>query len=156
MRVVGSLPYQRARGAAERAAPLVALVLAVLLAAVGCSRGSGPGPQAGTPQVRGDPERGEQLFGEKGCIGCHTVGGVGGQVGPNLTEVGRRDLARERPGRTWPDVSAYIRESIKDPQAYIVPGFPNPSPMPSAEVFFLSERDIDDLVAYLVSVSRTK
>jgi hypothetical protein len=77
---------------------------------------------------------------------------VGGQVGPNLTGISRRDLPRERPGRTWPDVAAYIRESIRNPQAYVVPGFPDPSPMPSAEMFGLSGQDIEDLLAYLLSV----
>lgn len=123
-----------------------ALLLAAVLAAGGCGRPGGQGS--------GDPRRGEALFGEKGCNGCHTIQGVGGQVGPNLTEVSRRDLARERPGRTWPDVPAYIRESLRTPQAYIVPGFPDPSPMPSAEQFGLTERDIDDLIAYLLSVGR--
>lgn len=154
MRVVGRHALRRDRGAAIHASPLVALLLAVVLAAGACSRRIGPGPQAGAPQVRGDPKRGEELFGEKGCNGCHTISGIGGQVGPNLTGVARRDLARERPGRTWPDAPSYIRESIKDPQAYIVPGFPDPSPMPSAEQFGLSDQDINDLITYLLSVAR--
>jgi mono/diheme cytochrome c family protein len=139
-------------GGGPRGAFIASLVLAALLA-VGCGRqevASVPGLPA---SVRGNPGRGEALFGQKGCIGCHTVSGIGGQVGPNLTMVARRDLARERPGRTWPDVVTYIRESILEPQAYIVPGFPNPSPMPSARLFELSDQDIDDLIAYLFSAA---
>jgi cytochrome c len=31
-----------------------------------------------------DPEKGRQLFVGKGCVVCHSVNGVGGQVGPAL------------------------------------------------------------------------
>jgi cytochrome c2 len=141
------------RGAARLAAPL----LAVILLATGCARQAATPPsEAAAPavQIRGNARRGEELFGQKGCIGCHTVSGIGGQVGPNLTEVSKRDLARERPGRSWPSVVAYMQESIREPQAYVVPGFPNPSPMPSARQFELSDRDIEDLIAYLFSVGQ--
>ncbi len=33
---------------------------------------------------------GRQLFQEKGCIGCHSIGGLGGKVGPPLDDVGLR------------------------------------------------------------------
>jgi mono/diheme cytochrome c family protein len=35
-------------------------------------------------------EEGQHLFAQKGCIGCHSVGGVGGKVGPALDDVGLR------------------------------------------------------------------
>lgn len=107
---------------ARAAAPLLALALAL----VGCTRPAAGPP--GLPQVTGSPGRGEELFGRIGCIGCHTIKGVGGQVGPNLTEVAQRELRRERPGGSWPDVVTYIKESIRTPRVYVVPGFPNPSP----------------------------
>lgn len=31
-----------------------------------------------------DPERGRELFLEKGCVACHQVSGVGGDLGPSL------------------------------------------------------------------------
>lgn len=34
--------------------------------------------------VPGTPERGEQLFRDKQCAACHTIGGKGGKVGPGL------------------------------------------------------------------------
>ncbi len=34
--------------------------------------------------VPGTPERGEKLFREKQCAACHTIGGKGGKVGPEL------------------------------------------------------------------------
>ncbi len=165
---MGSGPRHEFReGTAGPAVPSLALslqvilVLAVIVLVAGCARRvTDVPPPAARPQdptaaslLRGEPVRGETLFGEKGCIGCHTVQGIGGQVGPNLTEVARRDLATERPGGTWPDVVAYIEESIRSPQAYVVPGFPTPSPMPSAEQFGLSDQDITDLIAYLLSLA---
>lgn len=36
------------------------------------------------------PEVGRELFEEKGCIGCHSVKGIGGTVGPALDNVGQR------------------------------------------------------------------
>jgi mono/diheme cytochrome c family protein len=66
------------------------------------------------PADQGDPARGEQRFAEIGCNGCHTVAGVGGMVGPDLTHVGSAP-PRER-GR-WSSARAYIEESIRQPQA---------------------------------------
>jgi len=128
-------------------APLLLPVAVIAFASVPMPRG--PGSGTGGAATHGDPGRGAELFGEKGCNGCHRIRGVGGAVGPDLTRVFRLDLARDRPGNRQSDVAAYVRQSVLDPQAYIVPRFPDPSPMPSAQVFGLSERDIDDLVAYL-------
>lgn len=45
-------------------------------------------PGAQTEQVvPGTPERGQKLFSDKRCVVCHSVGGKGGKVGPDL---GRR------------------------------------------------------------------
>jgi mono/diheme cytochrome c family protein len=42
-------------------------------------------PGGDTAQVvPGTPERGEKLFRDKQCAGCHTIGGKGGKVGPEL------------------------------------------------------------------------
>ena len=63
------------------------------------------------PPPSGDPKRGEALFREKGCNGCHLVRGDGGIRGPDLSVVGS-----QRP-------ADYIRESILDPDAKIQPGY---------------------------------
>jgi putative heme-binding domain-containing protein len=54
----------------------------------------------------GDSARGRELFAVRaGCAGCHTVAGVGGVTGPELTEIGAvRNIA-------------YLRESLLDPGA---------------------------------------
>jgi alcohol dehydrogenase (cytochrome c) len=41
----------------------------------------------GTPA--GDAAAGERLFAGKGCFGCHMVGGRGGVLGPDLSNIGR-------------------------------------------------------------------
>lgn len=40
---------------------------------------------------KGDPLAGQKVF-EKTCVQCHTIYGKGGQVGPDLTGVGRENL----------------------------------------------------------------
>lgn len=37
-----------------------------------------------------DVETGKTLFFERGCIGCHSIGGQGGKIGPDLANVGAR------------------------------------------------------------------
>jgi ubiquinol-cytochrome c reductase cytochrome b subunit len=75
---------------------------------------------------------GEKLFGSLGCIGCHAIGGVGGSVGPVLTNIGARR------SRSW------IIEQIRDPATH----FPGGTMPPYAS---LSPRDMNALVDYLVS-----
>jgi len=97
--------------------------------------------------VQGDPTRGERRFGEIGCNGCHAVAGVGGVVGPDLSHLASRPL---REAGRWRSVSQYLRESIRAPQAYLVAGYPGD--MPAAATLKLSDRDVEDLVAYLLTL----
>jgi cytochrome c oxidase cbb3-type subunit III len=55
----------------------------------------------------GDIERGQQIFSTKGgCAKCHTIGGHGGAIGPDLTDIGdRRDVAELRISLLEPDAS---------------------------------------------------
>ena len=66
----------------------------------------------------GDGGAGRKVFFEKAeaaCIRCHKIGNKGGDVGPNLTDLGLRQK-RE-----------YILESIIDPNKVIAPGFESAS-----------------------------
>jgi mono/diheme cytochrome c family protein len=94
-----------------------------------------------------DPiQRGRQVFQEKNCGSCHRVGSSGGTSGPDLTHI-----ATVAEGRK-PDTSArdYIIESIRDPGAYIVPGFPDT--MPRGLDRGMTQEDFDDLVLYLLTL----
>ncbi len=60
----------------------------------------------------GDAERGKTLFHKtQSCILCHRIGSEGGEVGPNLSDVGKR---------TKPN---YLLESVVDPSAQIAKEF---------------------------------
>jgi cytochrome c oxidase subunit 2 len=87
------------------------------------------------------------LFLAQGCGACHTLtdAGAEGQVGPDLDGVGQR--AGERlPGL---DAQAYIRQSILDPNAYVVEGFPE-GVMPQNFGEKLSNDEINALVQFLL------
>jgi ubiquinol-cytochrome c reductase cytochrome b subunit len=43
-----------------------------------------------TASLSGGALQGSSLFEEKGCISCHRVANVGGQRGPDVSEVGGR------------------------------------------------------------------
>jgi mono/diheme cytochrome c family protein len=93
----------------------------------------------------GDPQAGEQLFGMKGCIQCHEVGGKGGRLGPSLDFLKRanspvliaaalwnhgpemvetlRAVGIERPtfaGRELADIVAFIQSSPLEPSTETV------------------------------------
>lgn len=99
-------------------------------------------------------DRAIQIMVNNGCGGCHTIQGVAGMVGavgPELTKIG--SVAADRIAdpnyageATTPE--EYIHESIVNPNAYVVEGFPaNVMPQNFSET--LSEEDINTLVEYL-------
>ncbi|NQW16485.1 MAG: cytochrome c oxidase subunit II [Chloroflexi bacterium] len=91
-------------------------------------------------------ENGEQLFLNTGCSGCHSTG-TNTIVGPGLGGLS------DRAGSTVESLSAedYVAQSIVSPSAYIVGGAPV-SAMPGTFGAQLSAGEIDDLVAYLLSL----
>lgn len=76
---------------------------------------------------------GESVFKAEGCSACHKLNGVGGEIGPELTHVGRRRSAE------------WIRQQLENPRSH----FPS-SPMPSFAK--LSPKDMNDLVDFLSSL----
>jgi mono/diheme cytochrome c family protein len=94
-----------------------------------------------------DEAEGAKIFtGKAGCVGCHNAGSGGGASGPNLSHIGT-DAATRKPGM---DAAAYIDESIRTPQVFVVPG-PWPAPMPPNFTQTLTAEEINQLVAYLLS-----
>jgi alcohol dehydrogenase (cytochrome c) len=67
--------------------------------------------EKGAERAPGDPAKGARLFEQSGCTGCHAVGGKGGFLGPDLSEVGaRRSLAQ-------------LGASLADPNAEVSPDY---------------------------------
>ena len=90
----------------------------------------------------GDAAKGQQLFASLGCSGCHSSGS-NQIVGPGMAGIKARAATR-KPGMT---AEAYIEESIKSPNAFVVEGFP-PNVMP-ATFGNLSAEELRNLIAYL-------
>lgn len=90
------------------------------------------------------------LFHSLGCRGCHKVGGVGGDDGPDLTAVGQKDPGRldftRVPGERT--LANWFAEHFRAPAA-LVPG----SQMPDLG---LDEQQIDRLVFYTLSLRRSR
>jgi cytochrome c oxidase subunit II len=126
------------------------LLLAVLaLALTGCGGGkeTGPFPSTVIGTVAKGPSgaaAGKGLFTSNGCGGCHTYkpAGTNGKVGPDLDH-----LAADAKKANHGSVEDYARESIENPSAYVVPGFPN-GVMPAYKGK-LTDSQIDDLVSFL-------
>ena len=113
--------------------------LAIVLVAAACA----PEPPATDPIGRGG-----QLYRGLGCANCHerSISNLFRPVGPSLDQVG---LVA---GKRVPGMSAeeYLRQSITDPGAYVVPGYPDSMPRGLARE--LSPEDLAALVAYLASL----
>lgn len=91
--------------------------------------------------------RGQRVYLDMGCGGCHTIEGLSaGVVGPNQTRIGA--VAETR----IPDMSSeeYIRESILNPSAHMVEGFPD-NVMPKNYGDLIEPDQLSDLVAFLLS-----
>ena len=80
--------------------------------------------------------QGRRLFEQKGCIGCHSVGGQGGKVGPALDDVGLRRTPK------------WMVQHFRDPQS-VTPG----SVMPK---FGFTEAEAKALTDFLVNLKEYK
>ena len=91
----------------------------------------------------GNATAGKALFASQGCNACHTFRPAGStaKVGPDLDDL----AANAKRG----SVQEYTAESIEDPGAYVVAGYPN-GVMPQ---FQLSDKQVADLVAFLTGGS---
>jgi mono/diheme cytochrome c family protein len=143
----------------RRAVIVAALAVAVAVAA-GCGSegttqalpqtvvGTLPKPQAGPAKIpKGDAAAGKQLFQSQGCGGCHTYAPANttGTIGPNLG-----NLVADAKKANQGSLEQYTFDSIKNPGAYTVPGYPS-GVMP--DFSSLSDQKIADLVAFLTQPS---
>src|SRR5439155_5979715 len=98
-------------------------LLALMLAGCGGGKVAGPFPKTVIGTVTKAPSgaaAGKALFAQNGCGGCHTFkpAGAAGKVGPDLD-----NLAADAKKANRGSVEAYAKESIENPDAYVVPGF---------------------------------
>jgi putative heme-binding domain-containing protein len=76
--------------------------------------------RAAVENLPGDAAKGRALFNSQGCPACHMLNGIGGVVGPDLSEVGaRRSSQRLRqclvdPGSALPDGFLMVRAVRND------------------------------------------
>ena len=126
-------------------------LLAFALAGCGGAEVVTPTPETVIGTVAQAPSgsaAGKALFASNGCGGCHTYepAGTTGKVGPDLDKLAA-DALKAKKG----SLPAYTKQSIEDPGAYVVPGYPN-GVMPPYKGK-LTDQQIDDLVSFLTTKS---
>jgi len=94
-------------------------------------------------------QKGKKLTETLGCLGCHSVDGSV-RVGPSFQGLFGRQVDLEGGGKATAD-EAYLRESINQPKAKVVKGFPNVMPEFKGKI---SEEDLSAIIAYLKTLKR--
>jgi mono/diheme cytochrome c family protein len=108
-----------------------------------------PPETAALANVPPELKAGAELFSKNGCVACHSTQPGQTLVGPSLAGLADRAGQRE-PGKS---AEEYITESVRNPSAFIVPGFPGPpSPMPPFSQAQISDDDLKNLIQYLLSL----
>ena len=94
------------------------------------------------------PDPGKLIFFSQGCATCHTIEGIsttvtGATIGPDLTNIATIAATRK------PSLAAedYIKESLEDPDAFVVAGF---KPLMPALADEITENELEDLVDFLL------
>ena len=144
-------PLRRGSPAAIAMAGVAVVVFGALtivaFTAGGASTAASPSAVTGTPTGTGG---GADLFRAKGCVACHD--GPDGassdvDVGPNLNYLPA--VASRRVAGL--DAAAYVRQSIQEPQSFVVPGYePGGDRMGLMPALGLTAGEVDALVAWLV------
>lgn len=84
------------------------------------------GEGTATGQEEPLPVRGERLVGKSGCLNCHAVSGKE-KIGPNFQGLYGSKVPLGD-GSTVTADEEYLRESVEDPGAKVVKGYPNVMP----------------------------
>lgn len=103
---------------------------------------AGGGSAAGPSPV----EAGAKLFQEKACMTCHLP--AGGGIGPKLAGIVGHEVELMTGEKVIVD-EAYLRESILQPMAKVVKGFPPAMPTFAGQ---LNEDQVMSLIAYIKSL----
>lgn len=91
--------------------------------------------------------RGAKYFQTRACSSCHNVDNPAVKVGPSLYKKWGNEEQFDDGSKAIFDEN-YARQSILEPQARIVKGYPRPSPMPSFQGQ-LSESELSALIEYI-------
>jgi nitric oxide reductase subunit C len=147
---------------------LLIALLAIVVMLAACGGGEEPAapaaPVAQPPVATGagDAAAGQALFsksvlnGNAGCVTCHSLEPGKALVGPSLAGIASR-ASSTVPGE---NAEQYIRQSIMDTNAFLAKGCNAADPeapcvasiMPQDWPDKLSEQEINDLVAYLLTL----
>ena len=131
--------YESADKTAKLTADEIANIADYLLALI-----PGENVEEDTTDKKGFQQTGEVAFESNGCVACHSTG-TDTLVGPGLSGIGNR--AGSRVDNLTPD--EYLKQSLKEPSAYVVDGF-TPA-MPSFS--YLGDDEIDKLIDYLKTLN---
>lgn len=108
-------------------------------------------PTPTPPPPSASPAAGKTVFEKSGCVACHIVAGVftmaPAGLAPELTKIGTVAATR----KSGVSAEAYIRESLAQPAAFVVPGFQPIMPPPTAGISPTGQQ-LEDLIAYLLSL----
>ncbi len=118
---------------------LFVLVLSIAVSLAACGGGDS-GSGGGANAAAGEKLFNESLIGtQPGCKTCHSLEAGVVMVGPSLAGVGSRLD------------EAGMRQAITEPDATVVDGF-TAGTMPAALAGELSEQQLNDIVAYLMTL----
>src|SRR5207253_10079903 len=88
---------------------------------------------------------GLSAFNASGCSSCHTLSAAGATatIGPDLDKLVSYAKQAKQP------LTAFVHQSIVDPEAYVQPGYPK-GVMPTSFGQQLTKTQLDALVTFLV------
>jgi hypothetical protein len=129
-------------------------VTGALVAAAGCGGGGGGGDShPATVQPSALAQRGAGLVQVKPCLVCHTSDGSKA-AGPTFAGLAGSKV-KLTDGSTVTADDAYLKESILDPDAKTVAGFPKGLMITLVPPHSLTPLQADAIVAYLDTLSST-
>lgn len=107
-----------------------------------------PPTPAGTLDPARAPERGRTVFNGVGqCATCHSIDGSERATGPGLKGIAAI-ITEQYPDR---EVVEFLHESILEPDAVIFENW-SPDLMPENYEELLTEQQIDDVIAYMLTL----
>lgn len=99
-------------------------------------------------QINGRPDVGETIFNANtaaGCARCHSIGGMGGNIGPALDGIAKRK-SRD-----------YIYTSLVNPSADLAQGFESADASPMIPMnLVLDKQELADILAFLLTLNQEK